>query len=160
MSATPVTAQRRGGLYLTFVLADEQYGIEILKVNAILSMMPLTPLPQAPHYVKGVINLRGKIIPVIDTRLRFGMMEIEHTPETCIIVVDLKGTLMGMVVDTVKDVVNISDEQIEDPPRYGTSMDSEYILGLGKIDKEVKILLKIEAVLGELDTSGIAEIPL
>ena len=155
-----IATGKRGGLYLTFVLNEEQYGLEILKVNAILSLMPFTPLPQAPHYVKGVINLRGKIIPVIDARLRFGMMEADHTSATCIIVVDLNGVQMGMIVDTVKDVINIAEDQIEDPPRYGASADSEYIRGLGKIGKEVKILLNIDAVLGDLCATGLASIPL
>lgn len=158
MSST--ATEKKGGLYLTFVLQDEQYGVEILKVNAILSLMPLTPLPQAPHYVKGVINLRGKIIPVIDARLRFGMYEAEHTPETCIIVLDLDGHLMGMIVDTVKDVINIEESQIEDAPRYGGGTDSEFIKGLGKVGKDVKILLNIDAVMGDLNTDDFASIPL
>lgn len=149
MSATAVG--KRGGLYLTFVLQDEQYGLEILKVNAILGLMPITPLPQAPHYVKGVINLRGKIIPIIDARLRFGMPEAEHTPATCIIVVDFGAMFVGMIVDTVKDVISIAEEQIEDPPHYGSSSDSDCIRGLGKVGKEVKILLDIDRVMGDLN---------
>ena len=107
-----IATGQRGGLYLTFVLQNEQYGLEILKVNAILGLMPITPLPQAPHYVKGVINLRGKIIPVIDMRLRFDMPEAEYTPATCIIVIDVGTVLISVIVDTVKDVINIADDQI------------------------------------------------
>ncbi len=154
------TIGKRGGLYLTFVLGEEQYGLEILKVNAILSLMPITPLPQAPHYVRGVINLRGKIIPVIDVRLKFGMMEAESTSETCIIVVDLNGAQLGMIVDTVRDVINIEDSQIEDAPRYGNNLDSDYIRGLGKVGKDVKILLDIDKVMGELEVGDLASIPL
>ncbi|MDR1613770.1 MAG: chemotaxis protein CheW [Planctomycetota bacterium] len=139
----------RGGKYLTFVLNEEQYGIEILKVREILGVLPITPMPQAPHFVKGVINLRGKVIPVIDSRLKFGMMEKEVTPETCIIVVDVNGAWMGMIVDTVKEVMDIRDEQIEDAPRMGGGGDSG-IRGLGKVGNQVKILLDIDKVMSDM----------
>ena len=153
-----VATGKRGGLYLTFVLQNEQYGLEILKVNAILGLMPITPLPHAPHYVKGVINLRGKIIPVIDMRLRFDMPEAEYTQATCIIVIDVGTTLIGVIVDTVKDVINVADDQIEDPPRYGSAMDSEHIRGLGKIGRDVKILLDIDKLVSDLDVGGLMPI--
>ena len=145
----------RAGKYLTFVLGSEQYGVEIVKVREILGVLPITPMPQAPHYVKGVINLRGKVIPVLDTRTKFGMPEKETTPETCIIVVDVGGTSVGLLVDTVKEVMDIREEQIEDPPRFGAGADNGFIRGLGKIGDQVKILLDIDRVLGDLEASGI-----
>ena len=149
------TKKSRGGKYLTFVLNQEQYGLEILKVREILGVLPITPMPQAPHFVKGVINLRGKVIPVIDSRLKFGMMEKETTPETCIIVVDVNGAWMGMIVDTVKEVMDITEDQIEDAPKVGGSGDSG-ILGLGKVGNQVKILLDIDKVLSDM---VVTEIP-
>ena len=147
-------AETRAGKYLTFVLNEEQYGVEILKVREILGLLPITPVPQTPHFVKGVINLRGKVIPVVDTRLKFNMPEIEHTNETCIIVVDVNSTMMGMIVDTVKEVMDIREEQIEDPPSFGASTDNGLIRGLGKVNDQVKILLNIDKVLGDLELSG------
>ena len=145
MTAAPAA---RAGKYLTFVLGTEQYGVEIIKVREILGVLPITPMPQAPHYVKGVINLRGKVIPVIDTRTKFGMPEIDHTPETCVIVVDAGGTSVGLLVDTVKEVMDIAEAQIEDPPKFGAGADSAFVRGLGKIGDQVKILLDIDQVLG------------
>ena len=152
-TATAAATGTRGGKYLTFVLNKEQYGLEILKVREILGVLPITPMPQAPHFVKGVINLRGKVIPVVDTRLKFGMEEIPYTPETCIIVVDVNNTWMGIIVDTVKEVMDIREEQVEDPPRFGTGMDGGAILGLGKVGDQVKILLNIDKVLADMDVS-------
>jgi len=143
-------AGTRAGKYLTFVLNKEQYGVEILKVREILVVLPITPVPQTPHFVKGVINLRGKVIPVVDTRLKFGMSETEHTNETCIIVVDVNSTMMGMIVDTVKEVLDITEDKIEDPPNFGSSIDSGLIRGLGKIGDKVNILLDIDRVLGNI----------
>ena len=152
MTATATGA--RGGKYLTFVLNKEQYGLEILKVREILGVLPITPMPQAPHFVKGVINLRGKVIPVVDTRLKFGMEEIPYTPETCIIVVDVNNTWMGIIVDTVKEVMDIREDQIEDPPSFGASLEGDVIRGLGKVGDQVKILLDIEKILGDLGITG------
>jgi purine-binding chemotaxis protein CheW len=146
----------RAGKYLTFVLGAEQYGVEIIKVREILGVLPITPIPQAPHYVKGVINLRGKVIPVVDTRTKFGMSVRENTPETCIIVVDVGGTSTGLLVDTVKEVVDIDEEQIEDPPKFGSGVDTAFVHGLGKIGGQVRILLDIDRVVGDIETSGIS----
>ena len=148
------TDTARAGKYLTFVLGTEQYGVEIIKVREILGVLPITPMPQAPHYVKGVINLRGKVIPVIDTRTKFGMPERENTPETCIIVVDAGGTSVGLLVDTVKEVLDIREEQIEDPPKFSAGADSAFVRGLGKIGDQVKILLDIDHVLGDFEAAG------
>lgn len=136
----------RGGKYLTFKLADEEYGVEILKVREIIGIMDITAVPQMPGFVKGVINLRGKVIPVIDLRLKFGMEAAEYTDATCIIVVDV-GDLMGIIVDTVQEVLDIDGGQIEPPPPLGASVDTSFILGMGKVREEVKILLDIDKVL-------------
>jgi len=122
----------REGKYLTFSLAGEEYGIVILKVKEIIGMMPVTPVPKTPSYVKGVINLRGKVIPVADLRLKFDMEEAAYTERTCIIVVEIKEglghVLMGIVVDSVSEVLNIKSGEIEDTPAFGTQMDTDYIL--------------------------------
>ncbi|MBU0639185.1 MAG: chemotaxis protein CheW [Planctomycetes bacterium] len=140
----PVAAN--GGKYLTFCLAGEEYGLEILKVREINGIMDITAVPQMPNYVKGVINLRGKVIPVIDLRLKFGIEAAEYTDQTCIIVVDV-GTLMGIIVDTVQEVLDVSSSQIDPPPPLGVEVDTRFILGMGKVKDDVKILLDIDKVL-------------
>jgi purine-binding chemotaxis protein CheW len=139
------------GKYLTFTLADEEYGIGILKVKEIIGMMPITSVPRTPDFVKGVINLRGKVIPVIDLRLKFEMASIPYTDRTCIIVVEIDSDDMtiqiGIVVDAVSEVLNIKEEEIENAPSFGTSINMDYILGMAKIDSTVKILLDIDKVL-------------
>jgi purine-binding chemotaxis protein CheW len=139
----------RSGKYLTFVLADEEYGIEILKVREINGMMEITAVPRMPGYVEGVINLRGKVIPVIDLRMKFGMMKAEMSSETCIIVVAVKGNLMGVIVDKVSEVLDINADDIEDPPKVGVAVDTDFILGMAKAKGSVKILLDIEKVLAD-----------
>jgi len=139
------------GKYLTFTLANEEYGIGILKIKEIIGMMSITTVPQTPEFVKGVINLRGKVIPVVDLRLRFGMEEIDYTERTCIVVVEIaaqSGTVMiGIVVDSVSEVLNIKGEDIEETPTFGTRLNTDYILGMAKIEGGVKILLDIDRVL-------------
>ena len=139
------------GKYLTFSLDKEEYGISILKIKEIIGMMTITPVPQTPRFVKGVINLRGKVIPVIDLRLRFGMEEIEYTERTCIIVVEIAGqsgtVLIGIVVDAVSEVLSIKGEEIEETPTFGTTLNTDYILGMAKMEGGVKILLDIDRVL-------------
>lgn len=146
-------AADREGKYLTFSLADEEYGIGILKIKEIIGMMPVTTVPQTPDFVKGVINLRGKVIPVMDLRLRFGIESIEYTERTCIIVVEIEGTngsiQIGIVVDSVSEVLNINGEDIEDTPTFGSKLNTEYILGMAKMEGGVKILLDIDRVLSE-----------
>ena len=141
----------REGKYLTFALADEEYGIGILKVKEIIGIMPITTVPRTPEFVKGVINLRGKVIPVVDLRLKFGMEEIGYTERTCIIVVEIAGSsgavMMGIVVDSVSEVLNIKGDDIEDTPALGTSLNTEYIMGMAKIEGGVKILLDIDRML-------------
>ncbi|HHT9126877.1 MAG TPA: chemotaxis protein CheW [Candidatus Brocadiia bacterium] len=135
------------GKFLTFGLCGEEYGLEILKVREINCLMDITTVPQMPDYMKGVINLRGKVIPVIDLRLKFGLSKTEYTKETCIIVVDVQNTLVGIVVDTVSEVVDVNAEEIEQAPRMGQRVNTDFILGLAKIKDRVKILLAIDKVL-------------
>jgi purine-binding chemotaxis protein CheW len=151
-TATAAQAANLAGRYLTFFLAGEEYGLAILKVREIIGMMSVTPVPQTPDFVAGVINLRGKVIPVIDLRRRFGMPAVEHTSETCTIVVDIvwagaEAVLMGIIVDTVSEVVDIDAEQIDPPPSFGAGVTTDYILGMGKVGEKVKILLDIDKVL-------------
>ena len=147
----------RGGKYLTFVLADEHYGVEILKVREIMGLMNITTVPQMPSYMKGVINLRGNVIPVIDLRLKFDLSEAEHTEQTCIIVVDV-GRQIGIIVDTVSEVLDVPAASIEPPPSMGGAVDTSFILGMGKVGDAVKILLDIDMVLSsdELKTVAVA----
>lgn len=151
-SIAAAAAQTRGpgGKYLTFKLDSEEYGLEILRVREIIGLMKITAVPQAPHYVKGVINLRGKVIPVVDLRLKFGFPEIEPTDETCIIVVDI-GREIGIVVDSVSEVLNIPEAQIDPPPPLGDGADTSFMLGMGKVGDAVKILLDIGRVLSADD---------
>ncbi|MBU2550379.1 MAG: chemotaxis protein CheW [Proteobacteria bacterium] len=149
----------REGKYLTFTLADEEYGIGILKVREIIGMMPITSVPQTPSFVKGVINLRGKVIPVVDLRLKFGMAELDYTERTSIIVVEVRGQSgdipIGIVVDAVSEVVNIKGEDIEDTPTFGSRLDTDYILGMAKIEGGVKILLDIDRVLSSEEINAL-----
>lgn len=145
--------KRKEGKYLTFVLCSEEYGLEILKVREIIGLLDITPVPQTPDFVKGVINLRGKVIPVVDLRLKFGMPPAEYTKETCIIVVDVDSLLMGIIVDTVSEVVEIKENEIEPPPSFGHKVDVKFILGMGKIKGKVKILLQIDKVLSSEELS-------
>ncbi len=145
--STVEAADRRAGKYLTFGLAGEEYGLEILKVREIFGLMDITAVPQTPHFVKGVINLRGKVIPVVDLRLKFGLEEIDSTEETCIIVVDLGTVETGIVVDRVSEVLDIPSDSIDETPSFGGSVDTDFILGMGKIGESVKILLDIDKVL-------------
>ena len=139
------------GKYLTFTLANEEYGIALLKVKEIIGMMPITSVPQTPEYVKGVINLRGKVIPVSDLRLRFEMAAANYTDRTCIIVVEIHGEettiQVGIVVDAVSEVMNIKAEEVEEAPSFGTKVETDYILGMANMDGQVKILLDIDRVL-------------
>lgn len=135
---------------LTFSLGGEGYGVSILKVKEIIGMLDITPVPRTPEFIKGVINLRGKIIPVMDLRVKFGMEEQTYNERTCIIVVEIKingnDRLLGVVVDMVSEVVNITSDQIEPPPEYGTNVEHNFILGIGKIKDRVVIILDIDEV--------------
>jgi len=135
------------GKYLTFALGREEYGIEIRNVTEIIGIQNVTDLPDTPNFVKGVINLRGRVIPVIDVRLRFGLEEKEHTDRTCIIVVNIRNMTVGLIVDTVSEVIDIPDKDVEPPPRVNGSAGGRYIQGLGKVGKSVKILLDTHKLL-------------
>ena len=141
----------REGKYLTFTLAGEEYGISILKVKEIIGMMTITMVPQTPGYVKGVINLRGKVIPVVDLRLKFDMASMAYTERTCIIVVEIGRNsdriLIGIVVDSVSEVLNIKAGDIEETPNFGSRLETDYILGMAKAAGGIKILLDIDRVL-------------
>lgn len=141
----------QGGKFLTFALGNEEYGIPIQKVKEIIGIMDITNIPRTPQFIKGVINLRGKIIPVMDLRLKFGLEEKAYNQRTCIIVVEINtaesNRMMGIVVDTVSEVVNIQNGEIEPPPRYSTDIDSEFLIGMGKVKGKVILLLEIEQVL-------------
>ncbi len=146
------------GKYLSFVLNNEVYGIEILKVREIIGLMDVTSVPQTPDYMKGVINLRGKVIPVIDLRLKFSMPEEEHTQETCTIVVEVDNTFIGTIVDSVSEVMEINGNDIEDAPQFGQGIDTNFIMGLGKTKKTIVILLDIAKVLSADELAMVEEI--
>ena len=144
--------QKSAGKHLTFNLQQESYGINVLKVREIIRLTNITAVPQMPDYIKGVINLRGKIIPVIDLRLRFGFGSVKDTDLTCIIVVqvkmsDGKNTQMGLVVDGVEEVVNLTPSDIEETPDFGKKISTDYIIGMAKVKGTVKTLLNIDRVL-------------
>ncbi len=134
------------GKYLTFMLSEEQYGLRILKVQEIIGVMKTTRVPGSPHYVKGVINLRGKIIPVVDLRLKFGLPELTYDDRTCVIVVEAelagRGVAVGVIVDTVLEVINLESAKIEQSPNYGTNLDTKFVLGMARSpDNRVIILI-------------------
>ncbi|MFA7383713.1 MAG: chemotaxis protein CheW [Desulfurivibrionaceae bacterium] len=141
------------GKYLTFSLGNEGYGVGILSVREIIGVMEITAVPHTPDYIKGVINLRGKVIPVLDLRLKFNMDRKDYDERTCVIVVEVQGQTapvqVGMVVDSVSEVLNISAGEIEPPPSLGSSTETDNILGMAKVKGEVKILLDVNRVVGE-----------
>jgi purine-binding chemotaxis protein CheW len=139
--------QRKSGKFLTFFLGGEEYGVEILKVHEIIGMMPVTRVPRTPECIRGVINLRGKVIPIMDLRLKFGMESSDATAETCIIVVQVRGVQIGLVVDRVSEVMDIAAGDVEDAPEFGADVDTAYLLGLAKAQGRVRLLLDIDRVL-------------
>jgi purine-binding chemotaxis protein CheW len=150
-TALSENAEYRAGKYLTFRLAAEEYGLEILKVREIIGLMEITRVPRTPEFIRGVINLRGKVIPVLELRSKFGMESKEDTEETCIIVVDIAmndgSVLMGLLVDGVSEVLDIKENEIQDPPSFGGGVDTNFILGIGNLKGGVKILLDIDKVI-------------
>jgi purine-binding chemotaxis protein CheW len=153
--------QDKEGKYLTFALGSEEYGLEILKVREIIGYMEITAVPQTPSYVKGVINLRGQVIPVVDLRSKFGMETAKVTEETCIIVVEIhqdgRKFSTGIVVDHVQEVLDIDGENIEEAPQFGASVNTDFILGIGKVGESVKILLDIDKVLGNSELENVVQ---
>ena len=149
----------RSGKYLVFELNGEECCIQVLKVREIMGILDITAVPQTPNYVRGVINLRGKVIPVVDLRLKFGLPEAEYTQRTCIIVVqvqkDANNMLMGIVVDSVAEVLNLMAADIEDTPNFGQGVATPYLLGMAKIKGRVKLLLDIDEVLTSQELTGL-----
>ena len=153
---------RLAGKYLTVVLDNEAYGIAVLKVREIIRLQKITPVPQMPAYVKGVINLRGRVIPVIDLRVKFGL-NAELAERTCIVVVQIsvedgRNIQMGLVVDCVEEVVNLTGAEIEPTPEFGARIDTSYLLGLAKVKGVVKTLLDIQRVVSPETVERIAKI--
>jgi purine-binding chemotaxis protein CheW len=162
MPAPSDSLQSLAGKYLTFRLQNEFYGIQVLKIREIIRLQPITPVPQMPSYLKGVLNLRGKIIPVIDLRLKLAMGEGEDTEHNCVIVVKIDlpnkpSSQMGLIVDGVEEVTNISADEIEPPPDFGTTLDTAFIHGMAKVKGAVKTLINIDRVVAD-DLAGPAEI--
>ena len=152
----------RAGKYLTFQLGQEEFAIQVLKVREIMGVQDITAVPQTPSHVKGVINLRGKVVPVVDLRLKFGLPEMEYTQRTCIIVVQVQFQasllLMGIVVDGVSEVLNLAGGDIEDTPEFGSGVVTPYILGMAKSKGKVKILLDIDQVLSSQELQGLESV--
>ena len=152
----------RAGKYLTFQLGNEEFAVQVLRVREIMGIQEITAVPQTPDYVKGVINLRGKVIPVVDLRLKFGLQEIEYTQRTCIIVAQIEnhGTrlLIGIIVDCVSEVLTLQASDIEDTPDFGSGVETPYLLGMAKIKGKVKILLDIDMVLTAQEVIGLGPI--
>jgi purine-binding chemotaxis protein CheW len=155
-TAIATQTKARAGKYLTFALGKEEFGIEILKVREIIGYMTITAVPQMPDYIKGVVNLRGQVIPVVDLRSRFGMEVKEITEQTCIIMVDIhqshRSFNAGLVVDRVQEVLNIEEGNIEDAPQFGTEVNTDFLLGIGKAGSVIKLLLDIDRVLEGMGT--------
>lgn len=151
---------KRAGKYLIFHLGTEEFGTEVLKVREIMGLQDITTIPQVPSHVKGVLNLRGKVIPVIDLRLKFGMASQEYTPRTCIIVMRTRQAdeemMVGMIVDGVVEVLNLTASDIEDTPDFGPGVVTPYLTGMAKIKGRVKILLDIDHVLSSNELDGLA----
>jgi len=153
-SVSTVAMKSRAGKYLTFFLAGEEYGLEILKVSEIIGMQPITRVPRMPEFVRGVINLRGKVIPITDLRSKFSMVH-DGSEDSCIIVVQMLGIQTGIVVDRVSEVVAIAEADIEDAPSFGAGIRTEFLLGIGKAGGRVKLLLDIDKVLASSEIAAL-----
>jgi len=158
-SGAAAQTDTRMGKYLTFQLGDEEFGIRVLKVREIMGLQQITAVPQTPAHIKGVINLRGKVLPVIDLRLKFGLAAAEYTQRSCIIVTQVQGesapVLMGIIVDGVSEVLNLAASEIEDTPDFGEEVSGHYLLGMAKVKGKVKILLDIDKVLSSQELHGL-----
>lgn len=146
------------GKYLTFPLGKEVYGIEIRHVTEIIGIQPITEVPEMPAYVKGIINLRGKIIPVMDVRLRFKKEPKDYNDRTCVIVVDIQNTSIGLIVDGVSEVTNIPEEEIVLPPQLNSEVQNRFISGIGKVGNDVKLLLDCEKLLSDDEVAVLSEL--
>jgi len=139
--------EESGGKLLTFQLSEQEYGIQILEAREVVGLMQIDPVPQTPDFMKGIINLRGKIIPVIDLRAKFSMPNAEHSKETCIVVVDINGKLTGIIVDFLVGVLTIEEQEFEDTPQLGENIRTEFIIGMAKLENRVVIVLDMEHIL-------------
>lgn len=148
------------GKYLTFYLANEEYAVEILKVQEIIQMQAVTKVPKVPPFVRGIINLRGKVIPIIELRIKFGMEPVEDTDKTAIVVFKIHKAethvTMGIIIDDVKEVADLAPESIEHPPRFGQEIDTEFIMAISKSESNVKILLDIDKILTDGEVSALS----
>jgi len=146
MNQTQQSAKLRSSKnkFLTYFLSEEQYGIEIGQVREIIAMMKITPVPKTPHYISGVINLRGSIIPVVDTRKRFEMEDMEYTEQTAIIIIEIKKMSIGFIVDKVEEVLAIEDENISEPPKFGTNVNTEFIKNMARHNDAVIMIMDME----------------
>lgn len=146
------TAQQQ---YLTFFLADEEYAVNIQRVKEIIEYTTITKVPKVPHWVRGVINLRGNVVPVVDLAVRFGLAERIQTKTTCIVIVeveqDSERMVMGVIADAVNRVIELTPQDIEEPPAFGTRVRLEYLLGMGKLGKKFALILNIDSVLSAAD---------
>lgn len=154
--ATAVASSARAGKYLTFFLSGEEYGLEILKVSEIIGMQSITRVPRTPAFVRGVINLRGKVIPITDLRIKFGM-DASTEQESCIIVVQLRDVQTGIVVDRVSEVIALAEADIADPPDFANGVQTDLLLGIGKAGGRVKLLLDIDKVLAAHEAVQLTE---
>ncbi len=150
-------SRKVGGKFLTFFLGNEEYGIEILTVREIIGLLPVTAMPEMPAFVRGLVNLRGKVIPVVELRKKFGMEPVPDTEQTCIIVVQTYETMLGVVVDQVSEVLDIPVTDVVDPPRLGDDMNAEYLLGIGKNRGRVSLLLDVKAVFGPESLAALSQ---
>jgi purine-binding chemotaxis protein CheW len=161
-AAAPVPVDSRAGKYLTFSLGKEEFGIHVLRVKEIMGVQDITAVPGTPAHLKGVLNLRGKIIPVVDLRLKFAFPDAPFTQTTCIVVVQLvqaqEHSLIGLIVDGVSEVLNLSGADIENPPDFGEGIETPFVLGIAKCKGSVKILLRIEDILTFQELRGLKEL--
>lgn len=161
MAQDPTVVAESTQKYLTFTLGEETYGLDILRVQEIIGIMPVTRVPQTPGFVRGVINLRGRVIPVVDMRVKFGTGDATDGERTCIIVVQISGrtsSVMGTVVDEVSEVVDIADSQIEATPDFGAGVETDFVRGVGKVGGRVVMLLDIDKVLSAQELKTVKEI--
>lgn len=165
MTSQAIDNLPHAGKYLTFILAHERYSVPVLKVREIMRLCPVTPVPRVPPYIKGVINLRGKIVPVIDLRKRFELPQLANEERICIIVVQFEthdglSQLMGMIVDVVEEVSHFCTEDLEQPPDFGGTIDTRFIVGMAKSKGTVKTLLDIDRLLnhaGQLELRALSQ---
>jgi purine-binding chemotaxis protein CheW len=158
----PLDIKSRAGKYLIFHLGDEEFGTEVLKVREIMGLQDITVIPQVPAYVKGVINLRGKVIPVVDLRLKFAMPALEYNERTCVVVMrtrhEEEDLMVGVIVDGVVEVLNLTAADIEDTPDFGPGVETPYLTGIAKVKGKVKILLDVDHVLNSNELNGLTEL--